>query len=86
MRTRVKICGITRVEDAHAAAKAGADAIGFVFWRGTPRRVDVALARSIAAALPPFVTTGGLFVDPAPDEVRAVLETIPLSLLQFPGH
>ena len=86
MRTRVKICGITRVEDALAAASAGADAIGFVFWRGTPRCVDTALARSIAATLPPFVTTVGLFVDPAADEVRAALDAVPLSLLQFHGH
>ena len=86
MRTRVKICGITRVDDALAAANAGADAIGFVFWRGTPRCVDAALARSIAATLPPFVTTVGLFVDPVPDEVRAVLDVVPLSLLQFHGR
>ena len=86
MRTRVKICGITRVEDALAAASAGADAIGFVFWRGTPRCVDHGLARSIAAALPPFVSTVGLFVDPDADEVRAALDAVPLSILQFHGH
>ena len=86
MRTRVKICGITRVEDALAAARAGADAIGFVFWRGTPRFVDHGLARSIAAALPPFVSIVGLFVDPAADEVRSALGAVPLSILQFHGH
>jgi phosphoribosylanthranilate isomerase len=85
-RTRIKICGITRVEDGVAAARAGADAIGLVFWAGTPRRVDVARARAIAAALPPLVSTVGLFVDPSADEVRAVLDAVPLSALQFHGH
>jgi len=85
MRTRVKICGITRVDDGLAAAHAGADAIGLVFWRGTPRMVEAAQARAIAAALPPFVTIVGLFVDPAPDDVRAVLATVPLDVLQFHG-
>ena len=84
-RTRVKICGITRVEDGVAAARAGADAIGFVFWPGSPRAVAVERARVIAAALPPFVTTVGLFVDPAPDQVRAMLAALPLDLLQFHG-
>jgi phosphoribosylanthranilate isomerase len=84
-RTRVKICGITRLEDGVAAAQAGADAIGFVFWPGSPRAVAVERARAIAAALPPFVTTVGLFVDPVPDHVRATLEALPLDLLQFHG-
>jgi len=84
-RTRVKICGITRVEHGVAAARAGADAIGLVFWRGTPRVVDFGVARAIAQALPPFVTVVGLFVDPAPDEVRAALAAVPLDLLQFHG-
>jgi phosphoribosylanthranilate isomerase len=65
-RTRVKICGITRIEDGVAAARAGADAIGFVFWPGSPRAVAAGQARVIAAALPPFVTIVGLFVDPVP--------------------
>jgi phosphoribosylanthranilate isomerase len=84
-RTRVKICGITRIEDGLAAARAGADAIGFVFWPGSPRAVAATQARAIAAALPPFVTTVGLFVDPAPDDVRATLDALPLDLLQFHG-
>lgn len=84
-RTRVKICGITRVEDGVAAAHAGADAIGLVFWPGSPRAVAVERARAIAAALPPFVTIVGLFVDPAPDHVRATLSAVPLDLLQFHG-
>jgi phosphoribosylanthranilate isomerase len=84
-RTRVKICGITRIEDGVAAARAGADAIGFVFWPGSPRAVAVEEARVIAAALPPFVTVVGLFVDPAPEHVRATLAALPLDLLQFHG-
>jgi len=84
-RTRVKICGITRVEDGLAAARAGADAIGLVFWPGTPRCVSHDQARAIAAALPAFVTVVGLFVDPEPDAVRAVLSAVPLDLLQFHG-
>ena len=84
--TRVKICGITRAEDGLAAAKAGADAIGLVFWPGTPRRVPVDVARSVVQALPPFVSVIGLFVDPRPDEVNAVLDAVPLDALQFHGH
>jgi phosphoribosylanthranilate isomerase len=85
MRTRVKICGITRAEDGLAAARAGADAIGFVFWSGSPRVVDPAKARAIAASMPPFVTLVGLFVDPPPDDVRAALAAVSLDLLQFHG-
>ncbi len=85
MRTRVKICGITRVDDGVAAALAGADAIGLVFWPGTPRCVALDQARAIAAAVPPFVTVVGLFVDPTPDAVRAALAVVPLDLLQFHG-
>ena len=83
MRTRIKICGITRIDDGIAAACAGADAIGVVLWRGTPRQVDVDRAREIAMAMPPFVKVVGLFVDPTADEVAAALERIPLDALQF---
>ena len=86
MRTRVKICGITRVEDGVAAARAGADAIGLVFWAGTPRCVGFEQARSIVAALPAFVSVVGLFVDPTPEAVRAALAEVPLDLLQFHGE
>jgi len=85
MRTRVKICGITRVEDGIAAASAGADAIGLVFWSGTPRCVSFGQARAIVAALPAFVTVVGLFVDPQPEAVRAALAAVPLDVLQFHG-
>ena len=86
MRTHIKICGITRVEDGLAAARAGADAIGLVFWAGTPRVVAVLQARAIAAALPPFVSVVGLFVDPDPAHVGATLAAVPLDILQFHGH
>ena len=84
-RTRVKICGITRIADARAAADAGADAIGLVFWSGTPRFVTPAQARAIVDTLPPFVTIVGLFVDPEPEAVRVTLAAVPLDLLQFHG-
>ncbi len=85
MATRVKICGITRVEDASAAAAAGADAIGLVFYAPSPRAVEPARAAEIVRALPPFVTTVGLFVDAPAEQVRAVLEQVPLDVLQFHG-
>ncbi len=84
-RTRVKICGITRVEDGVAAARAGADAIGLVFWNGTPRVVSHAAARAIVSALPPFITVVALFVDPEPAEVRAALDAVAIDVLQFHG-
>ncbi|GAB6043691.1 phosphoribosylanthranilate isomerase [Endothiovibrio diazotrophicus] len=85
MRTRTKICGITRVQDGLAAASAGADAIGLVFYAKSPRAVTVEQARSIVQALPPFVTVVGLFVDPSAEEVQATCEAVALGLLQFHG-
>lgn len=85
-RTRIKICGITRIEDALAAATAGADAIGFVFYANSARAVSAETARAICAALPAFVTTVGLFVDCEPDVVHATLAVAPLDLLQFHGE
>jgi phosphoribosylanthranilate isomerase len=84
-RTRVKICGITRMEDALAAAMAGADAVGFVFYARSPRAVTPEAAREMALAMPPFVSRVGLFVDAAPDRVAAILDTVPLDLLQYHG-
>ncbi len=84
-RTRVKICGITRPEDGVTAAELGADAIGLVFHPPSPRWVSADTARRIVAALPPFVTTVGLFMNAEPAAVRAVLSDIPLHLLQFHG-
>ena len=85
MRTRVKVCGITRVGDALAAAAAGVDAIGLVFAEVSPRHVSIEQARSVCAALPPFVTVVGLFVDTAPARIREVLGQVPIDLLQFHG-
>lgn len=85
MTTAVKICGITRGEDAQAAARLGAHAVGFVFYAKSPRNVEAARAAQIARALPPFVTTVGLFVDPAAGEVESVLAGVRLDLLQFHG-
>lgn len=84
-RTRVKICGITRKEDAFHAITAGADALGFVFYEPSPRAVSAAQAAAIIASLPPFVSTVGLFVDAPAQQVHATLATAPLSLLQFHG-
>jgi phosphoribosylanthranilate isomerase len=83
--TRIKICGITRTEDAQAAAQAGADAIGLVFYEKSPRHVGIAQALQLAAVLPPFVSTVGLFVDIDAAFVREVLAAVPLDLLQFHG-
>lgn len=85
-RTRVKICGVTRPADARAAALHGADAIGLVFYPPSSRAVDIEAARAVTAALPPFVTPVGLFLDPEPEEVRAVLAQVPIELLQFHGR
>lgn len=83
--TRIKICGITRVEDALIAAREGADAIGLVFYPASPRNVSVERARDIMQALPPFVTTVGLFVNTTAPTVRDTLRQLPLDLLQFHG-
>jgi phosphoribosylanthranilate isomerase len=83
--TRVKICGITRVEDALAAAHSGADAIGLVFYEKSTRHVSIELAARLAAALPPFVSVVGLFVNADAAMVREVLARVPLDLLQFHG-
>lgn len=82
---RSKICGITRIEDALAAVEAGADAIGFVFYAKSPRAVTVQQARAIIQALPPFVTTVGLFVNASRCELGEILDAVPLDLLQFHG-
>ena len=85
MTTRVKICGLTRVEDVAAAVASGADAIGLVFYDPSPRAVSIEKAKELAAAIPAFVTVTGLFVNPAPEFVTAVLDAVPLDLLQFHG-
>jgi phosphoribosylanthranilate isomerase len=86
MRTRVKICGITREQDALAAVESGADAIGLVFYPDSPRFVSVVAAREIASSVAPFVTVTGLFVNAGVDAVAEVLAKLPLGLLQFHGQ
>jgi phosphoribosylanthranilate isomerase len=84
-RTRIKICGLTRAEDVAAAVAAGADAIGFVFYAKSPRYVSADAAAQLIFAVPPFISTVGLFVNAGVEEVAAVLQQAPLSLLQFHG-
>lgn len=85
MRTRVKICGITRVEDAQAAVDAGTDALGLVFDPHSPRYVTLEQARMVANVVPPFVALVGLFVDADSARVRETLQGVRLNLLQFHG-
>jgi len=82
---RVKICGLTRLEDALAAARLGADALGFNFWPGSKRFIAPAAARAIIRALPPFVTTVGVLVDPSHDEAVAAAAVSGVQVLQLHG-
>jgi phosphoribosylanthranilate isomerase len=84
-RTRIKICGLTRAEDAVAAVNAGADAVGLVFYAPSPRAVDIDTARAVVAAVPAFVSVTALFVNPEPAEVQKVLDSVRIDLLQFHG-
>lgn len=86
MRTRIKICGITRPVDGVAAAEAGADAIGLVFYPPSPRFLSVERAREIRDALPPFVQTVALFVNPDAAQVAQVIGRLKPALLQFHGE
>jgi len=83
--TRIKICGITRPEDARAAVASGADAIGLVFYPDSPRAVSPGQAREIVAAIPPLITVVGLFVDEPAANVQRILEDVAIGLLQFHG-
>jgi len=85
LRVRVKICGITRVEDALDAVRSGADAIGLVFYAPSPRNVEMTQATEIANKIPAFVTVVGLFVNAEPEFVREVISRVKLDLLQFHG-
>jgi len=85
MRTRVKICGISRPEDGEEAARLGVDAIGLVFYEKSPRNVSLLQARQICDALPGFVTVVSLFMNPETDQVNRVLEACPIDLIQFHG-
>jgi phosphoribosylanthranilate isomerase len=86
MRTRIKICGITRAQDARAAAEAGADAIGLVFYPQSPRYLSGERAAEIRDALPPFVQTVALFVNPDAAQVAQVLQRVRPAMLQFHGE
>jgi phosphoribosylanthranilate isomerase len=86
MSVRIKICGLTRPGDVDAAVAAGADAVGFVFYRKSPRYVSPAAAAVLARRLPPFVSAVGLFVDAAVADIEATLAEVPLALLQFHGN
>ena len=86
MRTRIKICGITRVQDARAAAECGADAIGLVFYPPSPRYLSTERAVELRDALPPFVQTVALFVNPDAAQVAQVLQRVRPGLLQFHGE
>ena len=81
----VKICGITRREDAEAAVEEGAAAIGFIFWSGSPRMIDVERARAIVMGLPPFVTPVGVFVNQKADDINRVADRARLAAVQLHG-
>ena len=85
MRTRAKICGITRIEDIHSAVNAGVDAIGFVFYAPSPRSVTIEQAKELAKHIPAYVQIVGLFVNATADEITQVLVHVPLDMLQFHG-
>ena len=84
-RVRVKICGITRLEDALLAAELGADALGFNLWPGSKRHIDVGVAREIVDRLPPFVTAVGVFVNQPPSEVLTLAAEAGLAAVQLHG-
>ncbi len=84
-RTRVKICGVTRVEDAVTLVNAGADAIGLVFYAPSPRAVTIEQAQAIVSAIPPFVSVVGLFVNASKVEIENVLSQVHLDILQYHG-
>ena len=85
MRTRIKICGLTREVDVDAAVAAGADAIGFVFYPPSPRYVAPQRAAELVKRIPPFVDVVGLFVNEGPEVVRAACDALPINILQFHG-
>lgn len=85
MRTRIKICGLTREQDVLAAIELGADALGFVFYEKSPRYVQASRAAELVRLLPPFVNSVGLFVNASAAQVARVLEQVPLAMLQFHG-
>ncbi|QEY24313.1 phosphoribosylanthranilate isomerase [Neisseria animalis] len=85
MTVRTKICGITRPEDARAAAQAGADAVGLVFYAKSKRAVTIAQAQAVVNALPPFISVVALFVNETADTIRKILRQVPIDVIQFHG-
>lgn len=85
MRTRAKICGITRIQDINSVVHAGADAIGLVFYPPSPRNVSIELAQSLLQHIPAYVQVVGLFVNATAGEIATVLKQVPLDILQFHG-
>ncbi len=81
----VKICGVTRPDDAQLAAELGASAVGMIFWPGSPRAVDLPRGRDIVAAVPPFVTTVGVFVDQPIEDVAGIANDVGLGAIQLHG-
>jgi phosphoribosylanthranilate isomerase len=86
MRTRVKICGMTRRQDADFAAESGADAIGLVFYPPSPRALTIAQAQDVVSGIAPFVSVVGLFVDPDKEQVSQCLDALPVDIIQFHGN
>ncbi|HSC47190.1 MAG TPA: phosphoribosylanthranilate isomerase [Gammaproteobacteria bacterium] len=86
MRVRIKVCGMTRAEDAAAAARLGVDAVGLVFYPKSPRYVSVEQAKALVKKLPAFVTVTALFLDPTREDVQKVLDGVRVELLQFHGN
>ena len=85
MRTRAKICGITRIQDINSVVHAGADAIGLVFYPPSPRHVSIEQAQSLASLVPAYVQLVGLFVNASAEEIQTVLDSVPLDVLQLHG-
>jgi len=86
VRTRIKICGITRWEDAAAAVECGADALGFVFVPNSPRCIGAKQAATIIQRLPPFVSAVGLFMNQQERDIGPIIDQVPLDILQFHGN